>query len=78
MKNKIIKGCLLGLFWVIFSLNLYSSDMLSKGISLKDVTIYGKRPLKEIGVQKTSFDSTELKENISLAMGDVLTNNSTL
>ena len=52
--------------------------MLSKGISLKDVTIYGQRPLKEIGVQKTSFDSTELKENISLSMGDVLTYNSSL
>ena len=52
--------------------------MLSKGISLKDVTIYGQRPLKEIGVQKTAFDSTELKENISLSMGDVLTYNSSL
>ena len=52
--------------------------MLSKGISLKDVTIYGKRPLKEIGVQKTAFDSTQLKENISLSMGDVLTYNSSL
>ena len=52
--------------------------MLSKGISLNDVTIYGKRPLKEIGVQKTAFDSTQLKENISLSMGDVLTYNSSL
>ena len=78
MKNKIIKSCFLGLFLIILSNNLYSSDKLSKGISLTDVTIYGKRPLKEIGVQKTAFDSTQLKENISLSMGDVLTYNSSL
>lgn len=32
--------------------------------------------MKEIGVQKTTFDSLELKENIALSMADVLTFNS--
>ena len=42
------------------------------------VTIYGKRPMKEIGMQKTQMDSTALKENIALSMADVLTFNSSI
>lgn len=38
----------------------------------------GYRPMKEIGVQKTQFDSAALKENISLSMADILTFNSSI
>lgn len=34
--------------------------------------------MKEIGVQKTKFDSVVLKENISLSMADILTYNSSI
>lgn len=44
-----------------------------RGIAIPEVTIYGNRPLKEIGTQQTRFDSLALKENISLSMADVLT-----
>jgi iron complex outermembrane receptor protein len=45
---------------------------------LDEVVVTAKRPMKEIGVQKTTFDSLALKENISLSMADVLTFNSSI
>lgn len=45
---------------------------------LPDVEVWGKRPLKEIGVEKTVFDSLALKENVALSMADVLAFNSAL
>ena len=45
---------------------------------IPEVTILGKRPMKEIGVQKTQMDSITLKENIALSMADVLTFNSSI
>lgn len=38
----------------------------------------GQTPMKEIGVQKTKFDSLALKENIALSMADILTFNSSV
>ena len=40
---------------------------------INEVNVVAKRPMKEIGVQKTKFDSLVLKENISLSMADILT-----
>lgn len=45
---------------------------------LGEVTVTAKRPMKEIGVQKTIFDSLSLKENIALSMADILTFNSSV
>lgn len=45
---------------------------------LEEVVVSGRRPLKEIGLQQTEFDSLMLKENISLSMADVLTFNSSV
>ena len=53
-----------------------SKDWSTKGFSLKEITVYGERPMKEIGAQLTKFDSVVLKENIALYMADVLTFNS--
>ena len=47
-------------------------------IPIREVTVYGRRPMKEIGVQQTKFDSVVLKENIALSMADVLTFNSSI
>lgn len=47
-------------------------------IPIKEVTVYGRRPMKEIGVQQTKFDSVVLKENIALSIADVLTFNSSI
>lgn len=54
------------------------AQRLSKGLHIPEVTIYGKRPMKDIGVQKTRLDSVVLKENIALSMADVLTFNSSI
>ena len=53
-------------------------DWTKKGIVLREVEVLGKRPMKDIGVQKTLFDSTALKENIALSMADILTYNSSI
>ena len=45
---------------------------------IPEVMVLGKRPMKEIGVQKTKMDSVVLKENIALSMADVLTFNSSI
>ena len=47
-------------------------------LPIPEVTVIGHRPMKEIGVQKTKFDSLALKENIALSMADILTFNSSV
>ena len=44
-------------------------------LKIREAQVVAKRPMKEIGVQKTNFDSLQLKENISLSMADILTYN---
>ena len=47
-------------------------------VELEEFTIVARRPMQDIGVQKTLFDSIALKENIALSMADVLTFNSSV
>ena len=72
MMKKLIIGALL------LAQGLLTAQRLSKGLHIPEVTIYGKRPMKDIGVQKTQMDSVVLKENIALSMADVLTFNSSI
>ena len=51
---------------------------VAREIDIPEVEVYGRRPMKEIGVQQTKFDSVVLKENIALSMADVLTFNSSV
>ena len=44
-------------------------------MSLRETRVTAKRPMKEIGLEKSTFDSIALKENISLSMADILTFN---
>ncbi len=46
--------------------------------AIPEVTVFGKRPLKEIGTQQTKFDSVVLKESVALSMADILTFNSSI
>ena len=59
-------------------LALWAQDEPRRTIPIKEVTVYGRRPMKEIGVQQTKFDSVVLKENIALSIADVLTFNSSI
>ena len=63
---------------ILFAQEDTGGDWLRRGISIKEITVYGKRPMKEIGTQQTKFDSVVLKENIALSMADVLTFNSSI
>lgn len=40
--------------------------------TLREVVVAARRPMKDIGIQKTPLDSAQLKENIALSMADVL------
>ena len=71
-----MKRLILGLLLLVPSAMLAQQTM--RWYRIPEVTIYGKRPMKEIGVQKTKMDSVVLKENIALSMADVLTFNSSI
>lgn len=55
-----------------------NKNWAEKGVVIREVEILGKRPMKDIGVQQTKFDSLVLKENIALSMADILTFNSSI
>lgn len=60
---------------VMISLAAFSQE---RNIELKEVHFQSRRPMKDIGVTKTTFDSIMLKENIALSMADVLAYNSSI
>lgn len=79
MMHKIIKTVLILICIVASNAHgLYAQDMTKRVFRLREVTVIGRRPLKDIGVQKTLFDSIALKDNIALSMADVLTFNSSV
>lgn len=79
MMHKIIKTVLILICIVASNVHgLYAQDMTKRVFRLREVTVIGRRPLKDIGVQKTLFDSIALKDNIALSMADVLTFNSSI
>ena len=71
-----MKRLILGL--LLLAPNAMPAQKNMRWYRIPEVTIYGKRPMKEIGVQKTQMDSVVLKENIALSMADVLTFNSSI
>ena len=67
--------------FVLAVIHLFTTYVISakEDVTLLDeITVKAQRPMKEIGVEKTSFDSLALKENIALSMADVLTFNSSV
>ena len=45
-------------------------------VAIREIPVWGQRPMKGIGVQQTRLDSAILKENIALSVADVLAFNS--
>ena len=85
MKNKVI----LFAFLLLPALLRAQSDQSAKEtgaaswrekgvVAIREVPVWGWRPMKSIGMQETKFDSVVLKENIALSMADVLTFNSSI
>ena len=50
----------------------------SRSRLLDEVTVTGRRPMKDIGVTKTVLDSAMLKENVANSMADILAFNSSI
>ena len=88
MDNSIMKRKLIATFFVLLCPVLLaaqeqkqehsSKDWTKRTLMIPEVTVVGKRPMKDIGVQRTRFDSVAMKENIALSMADVLTFNSSV
>ena len=68
------------LLFLIYPMWLFSQSKgsIDEGVSISEVMVYSKRPMKEIGAQLTKLDSMALKENIALSMADVLAFNSSI
>ncbi|MBO7317360.1 MAG: TonB-dependent receptor plug domain-containing protein, partial [Bacteroidales bacterium] len=75
MKPRLILSFLLFVLCVTQSSAMGDID---KDVEISEVTVYGRRPMKEIGTHLTKLDSTALKENIALSMADVLAYNSSI
>ena len=58
-----------------FTIGMSADDDITH---LQELTVTARRPMKEIGVEKTTFDSLSLKENIALSMADLLAYNSSV
>lgn len=49
-----------------------------KNVVIQSVDITGRRPMREIGVQRTQIDSVLLRENISASLADALSSGTTI
>ena len=78
MGAEMRKFSIIILVLLALPLALWAQDEPRRTIPIKEVTVYGRRPMKEIGVQQTKFDSVVLKENIALSIADVLNFNSSI
>lgn len=72
MKIRAVISCLFLL------LSIFKVAANEDVMSLDEITVTARRPIKEIGVEKTRFDSLALKENIALSIADILTYNSSV
>lgn len=53
-------------------------DTTARTIAIESVDIAGRRPMREIGVQRTALDTLTLRENISSSLADALAAGSTI
>lgn len=47
-------------------------------LEMEELSVQGKRPLKQVGIQRTTLDSLTLHDNIAQSMADILTQNATV
>ena len=76
--RSILPLLLLVIYLIIYPIATFSADSPKAPERLNEVVVWGRRTMKDIGVQKTVFDSLALKENIALSMADILTFNSSV
>ena len=78
MKYVVVKRLVVAVVLVAGAGMAASGQSSERMKSLREVVVWGNRPMKDIGVQKTEFDSLALKETVALSMADVLTFNSSV
>ncbi len=66
------------LLFVLWPSLVRGQDEPPRTVAIREVTVYGRRPMKEIGTQQTKLDSAVLKENVALSIADVLAFNSSI
>lgn len=72
------RGSRTGAAWLLLLAACSLQAPAQKSRELGEVVVTARRHMKDIGVQKTDFDSVALRENISLTMADILAFNSSL
>ncbi len=55
-----------------------AADGVDHTVAIREIPVWGRRPMKEIGTTQHRFDSVVLRENIALSIADVLAFNSPL
>lgn len=78
MKYVVVKRLIVAVVLIAGAGMAASGQSSERMKSLREVVVWGNRPMKDIGVQKTEFDSLALKETVALSMADVLTFNSSV
>ena len=76
--KRLLLLCVPMLWCLLTTLRVVAQSDVDRQIVVDRVEVVGRRPMKEIGVQTTRFDSVVLKEHIALSMADVLTFNSSI
>ena len=75
MKPTII--CIL-LLWIAFAPVRAQQEKEAYQLEMEELSVQGKRPLKQVGIQRTTLDSLTLHDNIAQSMADILTQNATV
>lgn len=78
MKFNISMLCLLLFPWGALQAQQEKKESAKWSLKIPEVTVIGRRPMKEIGTQETKLDSVMLQEVVVYAMSNVLAQNSTL
>ena len=74
----ILLSALSALSAAAFAQSNTQSSNPQRDIKIREVSVVADRPMKEIGVQQTKFDSVALRENVALSFADVLAFNSSI
>ncbi len=73
-----MRGVLTILLLTVATLAAAQTAEPENAIPIREVPIWGRRPMKRIGIQQSDIDSAALKQNIALSVADVLSYNSNL
>ena len=56
--------------YVLMTICSLAAVAADPGVILRNVDYTGRRPMKDIGVNRTVFDSLSLRDNVAMSMAD--------